>query len=327
MTKSKETFNVKNQDQPLLNWQSINWRKVNKTISDLRGRIYRASAKGDMKRVGNLQKLMLRSHANKLLAIRRVTQTNQGKNTSGVDKIVVKTDKERGELYKQLTNLQLGHPYPVKRVHIPKKTGKLRPLGIPAVVDRCKQAIVKSALEPYWEAKFEPTSYGFRPGRSAHDAIERIFRSTCKMGQREYILEADIKGAFDNIDHSYILRTIGNFPGKQLIKQWLEAGYMEGNRMHPTETGCPQGGIISPLLCNIALHGMAKLLGIQYDDKGQVPHKSPYNLIFYADDFVVLARSKEECEQAKHLIKTWLSERGFRTFRGKNPHQTYYQGI
>jgi Reverse transcriptase (RNA-dependent DNA polymerase)/HNH endonuclease/Group II intron, maturase-specific domain len=140
--------------------------------------------------------------------------------------------------------------------------GKRRPLGIPSLVDRCLQGIVKTALEPCWEAQFEPTSYGFRPGRSAQDAIARIYVTANVNNRKKWVLDADIAGCFDQINHDFLLKQVGNFPARQLIADWLKAGYVERGEWHPTHSGTPQGGIISPLLANIVLHGMEPALGI-----------------------------------------------------------------
>src|SRR3954452_17883634 len=156
-------------------WNAVDWRKVQRSVRNLRRRIFRASKEGDHRKARSLQKLMLRSRANTLLSVRRVTQINMGKNTPGVDKLVVKTPKARGELVDQIRSYQPWRAKPARRMYIPKANGKLRPLGIPTVSDRVMQAVVKNALEPYWEARFEPSSFGFRPGRSCHDAIERIY--------------------------------------------------------------------------------------------------------------------------------------------------------
>ncbi len=201
-------------------WNAINWRKANRTVRNLRRRIFRATQEGDQKKVRSLQKLMLKSYSNRLVSVRRVTQINAGKHTPGVDKLVIKTPTARGRMVDDLAHYTLWKAKPARRVYIPKANNKLRPLGIPVVVDRCLQAMVKNALEPAWEARFEGTSYGFRPGRSCHDAIEKIFVLARPNKTKKWVLDADIKGAFDNISHDYLLKVIGPVPGKELIKQW-----------------------------------------------------------------------------------------------------------
>ncbi len=241
-------------------WATRNWKLIQKRVRNLRRRIFRATQEKKWNRVRSLMKLMLRSQANLLLAIKRVTQINQGRKTPGIDGRIALTNEEREKLYLQVRNNTPWKVKPAKRIYIPKSNGKLRPLGIPAIRDRAMQAVVKNALEPSWEALFEARSYGFRPGRNTHDAISHSHARLNKGGCDLWVLEADIKGAFDNISHEFILTTMGLVPGRELIKQWLKAGYMEAEIFHETESGTPQGGIVSPLLANIALDGLDELL-------------------------------------------------------------------
>ena len=215
--------------------------------------------------------------------------------------VVVTTPEERGALCHQLSQLDLHQVHPVRRVYIPKRKGK-RPLGIPTIVDRCVQAMVKNALEPFWEARFEGISYGFRPGRGCHDAIEKVFRLARPNTTRPWVLDADIEGAFNNIGHAALVQAIGNFPARELIKQWLKAGYVEEEMLHPTDTGVPQGGVISPLLLNVALHGMEQALGISYTPKGVL--RGTYALVRYADDLAVFCPTHEKAIEAQDLLST-----------------------
>jgi RNA-directed DNA polymerase len=248
-------------------WHAIDWKQVYRTVKNLRQRIFRASRAGDLKRVRSLQRLMLRCRANVFASVRRVTQVNAGKDTPGVDQRLILTPEERGRLCDELTRLDLHQVHPVRRVSIPKRNGK-RPLGIPTIVDRCVQAMVKNALEPFWEARFEGISYGFRPGRGCHDAIQRAFTFARPNTTRPWVLDADIEGAFTHIGHAALLQAIGHFPARELIKQWLKAGYVEDEMLHPTEAGVPQGGVVSPLLLHVALHGMEQALGTSYTPRG-----------------------------------------------------------
>jgi RNA-directed DNA polymerase len=289
-------------------WNAIDWRKTNRTVRNLRQRIFRATQEGNLKKVRSLQKLMLKSYSNRLVSVRRVAQINAGKHTPGVDKLVIKTPAARGKMVDALAHYSLWKAKPAKRVYIPKATNKLRPLGIPVVVDRCLQAMVKNALEPAWEARFEGSSYGFRPGRSCHDAIEKIFVLARPNKTKKWVLDADIRGAFDHISHDYLLKAIGPVPGKELIKQWLKAGYVEHGTFHATEQGTPQGGVASPLLANIALHGMEEAIGVKYDYRGQLIGKRA--VVRYADDFVCFCETKEDAEQVQKILVEWLKERG-----------------
>src|SRR5215831_9943035 len=268
-------------------WRELPWRKLEQHVYRMQKRIYRASQRGETRKAEKLQKLLLKSEAARLLAVRRVTQDNQGKKTAGVDGVKSVPPKGRFLMVKQLHTKRWNtrkNPSPVRRVWIPKP-GKAeeRPLGIPTMMERAKQALVKMALEPAWEAVFEPNSYGFRPGRSAHNAIGAIF-----LGIRlkpKYVFDADIKGCFDTIDHEALLKKLNTYPKlTHLIRGWLKAGVMEGLDFTPTEQGTPQGGVISPLLANIALHGMEQEMIEGYSKSHTV--EKPM-LVRYADDFVI----------------------------------------
>lgn len=251
---------------------------------------------------------MLRSFSNVLISVRKVTQINQGRDTAGMDKILVKTPQKRWELALELATNIDQQPSPTKRVHIPKKNGKTRPLGIPTIKDRATQNIVKNALEPCWEAQFEGVSYGFRPARSCHDAIEKIFIICSPHRRKKWILDADISGCFNNIDHNKLLEIIGNFPKRNLIAKWLKAGYVDRNTFHPQEAGTPQGSIISPLLANIALHGMESAIGVKYNHQDNCVSKR--TLVRYADDFAIFSETQEDALVAKKQINDWLNTRG-----------------
>jgi len=243
------------------------------------------------------------------MAVRRVTQVNAGRNTPGVDKLIVKTPAARGRLVDHLSTIQPWRAGPARRVYIPKSDGKQRPLGIPTILDRCLQARVKSSLEPEWEAKFEGSSYGFRPGRGCHDAIGKIYLLARPNKRKKWVVDADIKGAFDNINHDYLMKAIGETPGRELVRQWLKAGVMEDGGFTATEMGTPQGGVISPLLLNIALHGMEKALGVRHSKRGGIIGNRA--VVRYADDFVVFCESQEDAIRVRDaILPQWLAVRG-----------------
>ena len=228
-----------------LDWPSIRWSKVEQDVQRLRQRIFAASREGDLKKVRNLQKLMLRSRSNALVSVRRVTQLNAGRKTAGVDGEIVVGAEQKAELADWLQRrTEPWSPRPVKRVYVPKSNGRRRPLGIPVIADRCLQALAVNALEPEWEARFEPKSYGFRPGRGCHDAIVAIHTTANRTdAKRLWVLDADLAAAFDHLNHDHICQSLGSFPARELVRQWLTAGVIEDGRFSPTEEGAPQGAL------------------------------------------------------------------------------------
>jgi RNA-directed DNA polymerase len=297
--------------KPMYDWKRISWTKVFREVFKLQKRIYQASLRSDKKTVRKLQRLLMKSWYGRLLAVRRVTQDNQGKKTPGIDGVVILDPKRKLELAQ---TIQLHEkPQPVKRVYIPKPGNQQekRPLGIPVIRDRAEQAVVKLALEPEWEAKFEAKSYGFRPGRGVHDAVESIFGS---LKIPKFVLDADISKCFDRIDHGQLLNKLDTFPlVRRKIKGWLKAGVMEDGAVYASNSGAPQGGICSPLLANVALHGLETeieaMFPIQKKIAGQWLTWKP-QVIRYADDFVILHRDAPSVEIAQKLTETWLRKTG-----------------
>lgn len=292
------------------NWSDINWKVVEYQVFKLQKRIYKASQRGHVKLVHRLQRLLTHSYYGKLWATRKITQDNQGKKTAGVDGIKELKPKQRLEL---ANSLKLGNKVkPTRRVWIPKP-GKeeKRPLGIPTMYDRALQGLVKLALEPEWEARFEPNSYGFRPGRSTHDAIEAIFNSI--KFKPKFVLEADIAQCFDKINHAVLLDKLKTYPTmRNQLRAWLKSGILEQGKIFKTNEGTPQGGVISPLLANIALHGMEKTIKAYARKlKGdKAKNERAISLIRYADDFVILHENLEVILQCQKIISKWLNKLG-----------------
>jgi len=311
-----DTIAVNGPEDVALDWDGIDWRAHEQNVIRLRRRIFKATREQDWAAVRSLQKLMLGSWSNTLVSVRQVTQRNAGRRTAGIDGVVALSPEARANMAVRVHDSRSSwEPLPVRRVYIPKAGGKQRPLGIPVLMDRCHQARVRNALEPEWEARFEARSYGFRPGRSCADAIGSLY-STLKgsRAQRVWILDADLSAAFDRIDHARLLDALGRFPARELIKRWLQAGVFEpGKGFASTEEGTPQGGVISPLLLNVALHGLEEAAGVRYRQTGfnagtAVPGTSI--LVRYADDFAVCCHSRQQAEQVKARLAGWLAPRG-----------------
>ena len=316
---------VNGPEDVVFDWDAIDWRHHEDNVRRLRQRIFTATRNGDLATVRNLQKLMVRSWSNTLISARQATQRNAGRKTAGIDGQVALTSTARMDLAVQVhAQRDTWRPRAVKRVYIPKagNRAKLRPLGIPVLADRCHQGRVRAALEPEWEARFEPKSYGFRPGRGCQDAIQAIYM-TCKgrNAKRVWALDADLAAAFDKIDHDRLLAALGSFPARDMIRNWLKAGVFEaGKGFAPTEEGTPQGGVISPLLLNVALHGLEEAAGVRYvtsgKSAGDTKAGSPV-VIRYADDLVALCDSQEQALQVKARLAEWLAPRGLVFNEGK----------
>ena len=293
-------------------WRALPWRTLGRDVFKLQKRIFTAARRGDTKTVHRLQRLLTKSWAARCLAVRKVTQDNRGKRTAGVDGVRFLSAAGRLELARHLTIHPRGHP--LRRIWIPKPgRAEPRPLGIPTLGERASQTLARLALEPEWEARFEPNSYGFRPGRSAHDAIEAIFTGICK--KPKYVLEADIAACFDRLDHTVLLAKLGTYPTlRRAIRGWLKAGLWDGTAWWPTEAGTPQGGPLSPLLANVALHGLETAIRTAFPKdlyaNGQVRWGWRPLVVRYADDFVVLHEDRAVIEQTRQLAAQWLAELG-----------------
>jgi RNA-directed DNA polymerase len=283
-------------------WNAINWRDAAKEVRRLQMRIAKAVKSGKRNKVKSLQWMMTHSLSARFLAVKRVT-SRKGARTPGVDGEVWNTSakKMRGALSLQRNGYKAS---PLRRILIPKRNGKMRPLGIPTMKDRAMQALYLLALEPVAETLADTNSYGFRPYRACRDAIGQCF---CALGRRfspKWILEADIKACFDWISHDWILKNIPS--DRKMLAEWLRCGFMQERKLFPTRDGTPQGGVISPTLANMALDGLENAVR-----KVSHPKRDKVNFIRYADDFVVTASSKEHLEQAVlPAIESFLRERG-----------------
>lgn len=263
-----------------LAWHSIDWANCHREVRRLQARIVKATQEGRLGKVKSLQWLLTHSFAGKVLAVKRVTE-NQGKNTPGVDGETWSTPEAKSQAVLSLKRRGYS-PRPLRRVYIPKANGKLRPLGIPTMRDRAMQALHLLALEPVSESTADPNSYGFRSQRCTADAIEHCFKALSRGNSPQWVLEADIKGCYDNISHAWMLAHVPT--DKAILRKWLAAGYVEDGQLFPTEAGTPQGGIISPTIANLTLDGLQGMLDRAFPWSTRRGQKVKVNLVRYADD-------------------------------------------
>lgn len=288
-----------------MTWSGISWIEVQRQVRRLQARIVKATQVGKHDKVKALQWLLTHSFSGKALAVKRVTE-NKGKNTPGVDKVTWKTPEAKINAIASMKRRGYS-PLPLRRVLIPKKNGKTRPLGIPVMKCRAMQALHLLALEPVAETTADLNSYGFRPERSTADAGKQCFNSLVQKTSAEWVLEADIQGCFDKISHDWM---IANIPtDKAVLKKWLKAGFVYQNELFPTESGTPQGGIISPALANMTLDGLESMLAEKFPNAKRTGRKM--NMVRYADDFIITGNSKEWLEhEVKPAAVEFLAERG-----------------
>ncbi len=282
-------------------WKVIDWKAAEAHVKRLQMRIAKATREGRHGKVNALQWMLYHSYYAKVLAVKRVVQ-NRGSKTPGIDNITWRTATQK--MNAALSLKRTGYKtQPLRRIYIPKKDGRLRPLSIPTMKCRAMQALHLFALEPMVEIKADKNAYGFRPGRSTADAIAQCFRALARRTSAQWILEGDIKACFDRISHQWLVNNVTM--DKELLKKWLNAGYIDKGSFHRSKAGTPQGGIISPALLNATLSGLEDTI------KASVSRQDKVNISIYADDFVITGASKEELEnKVSPVVETFLRIRG-----------------
>jgi RNA-directed DNA polymerase len=290
----------------ITDWHAIDWYQANRNVKRLQTRIVKATQEGKWGKVKALQRLLTHSLSGKVLAVKRVTE-NQGKNTPGVDRRIWNTPHKKRKGVYSLRQRDY-HPQPLRRIYIPKKNGKMRPLSIPCMRCRSMQALYLLALSPVAEVIGDRNSYGFRPERSTADAIAQCFTVLAPKRSAQWILEGDIRACFDKISHDWLLTHIPM--EKPILRKWLKAGFMEKHILHPTDEGTPQGGIASPVIANLTLDGLEKVLNDHFP-KPKHGYNAKVNFVRFADDFIVTGDSQELLEkEVKPLVEQFLRERG-----------------
>ncbi len=285
-------------------WDQIDWEQAEETVRRLQARIVKATQQGRWNKVRALQRLLTHSYSGKALAVKRVTE-NRGKRTAGVDGEIWSTPNQKIAAIRRLR--QRGYkPLPLRRVYIPKKhSPKLRPLSIPAMLDRAMQALYLLALSPVAETTGDASSYGFRPRRSTADAMQRCFFLLSRRKSAKWVLEGDIRSCFDRISHEWLLAHVPT--DRSILRKWLKAGFMDKQALYPSDDGTPQGGIISPTLANLTLDGLQALLRQHFPTSS----RQKVNLVRYCDDFIITGASREVLEQqVRPLVERFLAERG-----------------
>lgn len=290
-----------------MEWRQVNWRRAHRNVRRLQIRIVKAEQQQKKRKVRALRRILVRSWSGRAVAVKRVT-TNRGKQTPGVDKVVWDTPEKKMQAIEDLRE-QNTNPQPLRRIPIPKSSGGVRHLGIPTMHDRAEQALHLLSLEPPAETGADPNSYGFRPARSTADAIGQCFCMLARTTSAQWVLECDIRACFDGISHDWLL---ANIPmDKAKLAAWLKAGYVEEGHLYPTESGVPQGGIVSPMLANLTLDGMERELNEIFAPTKMLASRNQVHLIRYADDLVITGRTKELLEdEVKPVVERFLAPRG-----------------
>jgi len=288
-------------------WLQANWHSIQAEVKRLQGRIAKATMEGRWGKVKALQRLLTHSHSGKMLAVKRVTE-NRGKRTPGIDGKIWSTPTAK---WKGMQSLQQRgyRALPLRRIYIPKSNGKKRPLGIPRMLCRAMQALWKLALEPCAESLADPNSYGFRPERSTADAIGYCFNMLAKRSSPVWVLEGDIRGCFDNFSHEWFLENVPM--DKVILRRWLRVGFIDEGTLFATEAGTPQGGIISPVIANMALDGLEAAVYASVGPTIHARRQFKINVVRYADDFVVTGISKEVLEHnVLPAVRQFMATRG-----------------
>ena len=315
------------------NWKDKDYIKSLKlTVKKLQNRIVKAKKAGRRRLVKKLQALLVKSLSARILAVKRVSE-NKGKRTAGVDGELLDCDLKKDICVDKLkVDLSTYKAKPLKRIEIPKKNGKMRPLGIPTMFDRALQALYKLILEPQSEVTADLNSYGFRAYRSTQDAVKQIWSCTCRKSSKEWILEADIKGCFDNISHNWIYK---NIPlDNRLLKQWLKSGFIKDGKLFPTNSGTPQGGIISPTIANMVLDGIedivkkhSKIVVKKVNNVTVYRKNLVFNFVRYADDFVIIGDNPKALRVLQIDIEEFLNIRGLQLSSEKTHITNIYDGF